>query len=59
MVEHFNNLLNKADRIWNADESGFPFLHKSGKVMAPKGARTVCVVTSSSKQHMHDNTSLH
>ncbi len=32
-----NDLLNKADRIWNADESGFPLQHKSGKVLVNLG----------------------
>lgn len=47
-----NNLVDKADRIWNADESGFPLQHKSGKVMAPRGAKTVYALTSSSKQQI-------
>ena len=47
-----NSLLNKADRIWNADESGFPLQHKSGKVMAPRGAKSVYAVTSASKQQI-------
>ena len=45
-------MLNKADRIWNADESGFPLQHKNGKVLAPRGSRTVYSVTSSSKQQI-------
>ena len=44
-----NDLLNKADRIWNAR---FPLQHKSGKVLAPRGSKTVYAVTSSSKQQI-------
>ena len=36
-----NNLINKAGRIWNCDESGFPLAPKGGKVLAPKGTKTV------------------
>ena len=47
-----NDLLNIPDRIWNADESGFPLQHKSGKVLAPRGSKTVYSVTSSNKQQL-------
>lgn len=47
-----HNLFNKPDRIWNADESGFPLQHKSGRVLAPRGTKTIYSVTSSSKQQI-------
>ena len=40
-----HDLLDKADRIWNADESGFPLQYNSGRVMAPRGAKTVYTIT--------------
>ena len=47
-----HGLLNKANRIWNADESGFPLQHRSGKVMAPRGSKSVYSVSSSSKEQI-------
>ena len=47
-----HGLLNKADRIWNADESGFPLQQRSGRVMAPKGAKSIYSVSSSSKEQI-------
>lgn len=47
-----HDLLNKADRIWNADESGFPLQQRGGKVMTSRGAKTVYSISSSSKQQI-------
>ena len=52
--EFLNNygLLNKADRIWNADESGFPLKQRTGKVMAPRGTKSVYLISSGSKEQI-------
>ena len=50
LVEH--GLLDKADRIYNGDECGFPLLHRSGKVMALRGARCVYSISSPSKEQI-------
>ena len=47
-----HGLLDRADRIWNGDESAFPLTHKSGKVMAMKGAKSVYSISSSSKEQI-------
>lgn len=50
LKEH--NLTNKAERLWNADESGFPLQYHCGKVMAPRGAKCVYSMNSSDKQQI-------
>ena len=43
-----HDLDGKPDCIWNCDESGFPLCPKSGKVLAPRGTKTVyrtCITT--------------
>lgn len=43
-------LVNDPRRFFNCDESGFPLCPKSGKVLAPTGAKHVYEVTSSKTQ---------
>ena len=47
-----NNLINKAGRIWNCDESGFPLAPKGGKVLAPRGTKTVYRTCSAKKEQI-------
>ena len=46
------DLHDKPYRIWNCDESGFSLCPKSGKVVAPKGAKDVYSVTGNNKQQV-------
>ena len=39
-------------RIYNGDECGFPLLHRSGKVMAPCGARCIYSISTPSKEQI-------
>ena len=50
LQEH--NLIDKAERLWNADESGFPLQYRSGKVLSPHGSKYVYLVNNSSKQQI-------
>ena len=43
------DILDDPSRIYNADESGFPFCPKTGKVLAPKGLKHVYKLTNSDK----------
>jgi hypothetical protein len=43
------DILSDPRRIFNADESGFPLAPKTGKVLAPKGAKHVYQVSTSDK----------
>ena len=45
-----HDLLEKPNRIWNCDESGYPLCPKSGKVLAPQGARSIYNITGNNKQ---------
>ena len=56
LKEH--NLTNKAECIWNADESGFPLQHRTGRVMAPRGAKCVYSLSNPSKQQITTLVSL-
>ena len=47
-----HQLTDKAERLWNADESGFPLQHRSGYVLAPRGAKCVYSLNNSSKQQI-------
>ena len=47
-----NNLIDKAERLWNADESGFPLQYRSGKVLSPCESKYVYSVNNSSKQQI-------
>ena len=50
LLQH--DLLDKPSRICNCDESGFPLCPKSGKVLAPQGARNVYHITGNNKQQI-------
>ena len=50
LLQH--DLLDKPNCIWNCDESGFPLCPKSGKVLAPQGARNVYHITGNNKQQI-------
>lgn len=45
-----HDLVDKPTKIWNCDESGFSLCPKSGKVLAPTGAKTVYYTCSSKGQ---------
>lgn len=45
-----HNLIGKPAQIWNCDESGFSLCPKSGKVLAPRGAKTVYYSSSGKGQ---------
>lgn len=47
-----NDLLNKPEQIWNADESGFPLHHRSGTILAPRGSKSLYSITSANKQQI-------
>ena len=44
-----NGLLDRAERIWNCDESGFQFCHKSARVLDLVGRKDCFRITSESK----------
>ncbi len=46
----YAELVKDPRRSFNADESGFPFGPKSGKVLAPRGTRTVYTITGDKTQ---------
>ena len=50
LTEH--GLLDKPERVYNGDEAGFPLQQTSGKVQAPRGARTVYSLSPNSKQQI-------
>ena len=47
-----HQLTDKAERLWNADESGFPLQHRCGYVLAPRGSKCVYSLNNSSKQQI-------
>jgi len=47
-----HDLKDKAARIWNADEAGFPLCPSTGKVIAMRNARCVYGVTGDSKEQI-------
>lgn len=47
-----HGLDDKPDCIWNCDESGFPLCPKSGRVLAPKGIKTVYRTCSAKKEQI-------
>lgn len=50
LEEH--NLLNKPSAIYNCDESGFPLMSRTGKVLAPAGIKVVNKLNSGNKQQI-------
>ena len=47
-----NVLTNRADQIWNADESGFPLHYCAGKVLAMRGAKCMYSLNNPGKQQI-------
>lgn len=48
-IPDYRNMLKDPRRVFNADESGFPLAVKSGRVIAPTGARHVYQVVTNTK----------